>query len=190
MATAGRIMAWFGTGTRKAQITAVNEFETYSGVNSNFDLGDVDTLIGTNFARKVNPTNYFLCAWPITFRVYMTDPSPDALAYMSAKLEYISGTNATTSTNWTEIASLSSNQFAPVVGTVGAHFGIVTWTPPNTNNQLYLVRIFAQIMSNGVLTVESGDRNVTNITASGDGATWEDEEILSIKSIPNQRPGM
>jgi hypothetical protein len=184
--------AWFtldGISLHRLYITRVNEYETMSLHGTNFDLGDISPLIVSNYGGgMISPTNAFVCSWPITIEVYFVPRTNDGGGpYVSALLEYHSGTNATSDTNWITFAEIKSNQFQAAEGNVGAHFGIVTWVPPDVSNALYLVRIWAQIET-GPGSI-SADRTVTNITCNGDGFTWTDETIVGIKVIPHKRPG-
>lgn len=185
--------AWFitdGVPQDRIYITRVNEFETLSQVGSNFDLGDTSPLIVARLGGgRLSPTNAFVCGWPVTFSVFFDarNTNDGFGPYTAATLEYHLGTNATTDTNWVLIARLESNQFQAVNGVVGSHFGVVTWTPPDISNAVYLVRFWAEI--GGGIAV-SADRTATNLTKDGDGLTWQDNAIIAVKTSPGRRPGM
>lgn len=188
------VRAWFiteGQTGKRVYITRVNEFETGSLSNApaGYDLGDTNAAIVARLGGGlVAASNAFVCAWPVTINTYFAvNPGNNRFGpYTSATLEYHVGTNTTTDTNWITIATLQSNQFQAVQGVAGAHFGVVTWTPPNVSNAVYLVRIYAEV-GNGLAV--SADRTALNITPNGDGVTWTDSEIVAIKVIPHKRPG-
>lgn len=73
-----------------------------------------------------------------------------------------------------------------VEGSDGAHFGVLTWTPPDVSNAVYLIRLSAEV-GDGILV--SSDQNATGIAKDGDGDTWQDSQVVAIKVIPHKRPG-
>ena len=183
----------------KVIITRANTFETYpkddprvfstnaSAVDVEFfDAGDVDADITSQYGGNASDT--FACAWPVTFYVWFQTNSfsvGEGGGYKTARLQYFQGTSTGTSTNWTDIATITN--FTTVNGIDGAHFGLVTWYPPATNNVQYLVRVWAELRDgpqNALLTS-------TNITKQGNGdpADWNDYEVLLVKAIPYKKPG-
>ena len=184
--TSYSVRAWFtldDISLHRIHIIRVNEFETMSLTGTNFDYGDTSPLIVSNYgAGVISATNAFVCGWPVTFSLYFTRRTNDGGGpYTSAILEYHSGTNATSDTNWVQFAEITEDQFNGVEGVVGSHFGITTWYPPNVSNALYLVRMWARIETGP--GNPSADRTVTNITAKGDGFSPKDDDITNLSNL-------
>jgi hypothetical protein len=182
--------------------TINNTFEasTNDTFEVNYDLGDSDPAIVAKYGRGVNVTNAFKCGYPVSITIFLTaNPPPPALPvdqyygpYSSFTLQYAIG-NTITGNAWTTIASVNVSDFTPLEGKTTAMFGIgLKWVPPYTNNVDYLLRIYGTTTGNGSNPpAYSADLASTNtFTAKGDGATWDDWEVLGIRVIPNKRPGM
>lgn len=200
-------LAWFdpdpspGEQSQKVIITRANTFETYPKNNPNvfstnataadisfFDAGDINADITSQYGGTADDT--FACAWPITFYVWFqtnTMTVAEFGGYKTAKLQYFQGTDSGESTEWTDIATVTN--FASMNGYQGAHFGLVTWYPPATNNVYYLVRVWAELRDGP----QNALTNSTNITKDGtisDSTDWNDYEVLLIKSIRYKKPGI
>jgi hypothetical protein len=162
----------------------------YSGqiyiTEADLGLGD-ENFIADHIAGPVTP-NPFYIAYPIQFFVWIQSGSPSP--YDTATLEYYNGTpkeGDTVDTDWVNIATIT--EFTPVEGIEGAHFGIVTWTPPTHSDNYYLVRIWAQL-ENGM---QSADKSETNINKDGNydtGGTWNDYEVVLVKVANRVKPGV
>jgi len=184
----------------KVIITRANTFETYPQDNPNvfstnataldisfFDAGDVDDDITAQYGGNASDT--FACAWPVTFYVWFQTNTLSVYeggGYKTAKLQYFEGTDSGSSTEWHDIQTVTN--FSYMNGLQGAHFGLITWTPPATNNVYYLIRAWAELQ-NGM---QNGLTNSTDIGKNGtvDPADWSDYEVLMIKAIPYKKPGV
>jgi len=176
--------AWFyGPGNltgKRVYITSCNAYDTLSP-DGNYDYGNTNAAI-TARAGGFSAENAFIVGYPCTFGVMMEWDL--GKIYLSAKLQYFQGTNSGTSTNWITIGTIT-NVFDEAEGVEGAHFGLITWYPPETTNVEYLVRIYAVGTADGYETNWiSSDLAATNITCNGDGNTWYDWSVLGIKVIP------
>jgi hypothetical protein len=161
-------------------ITRVTTSETRSldflpDTDGGWDLGDTTNTITENYGGEP-----FSNGVPLQLEVYITQP-PTNDAWDAISLQYIAGTNSGASTNWTTIKTISSG-FDSVTNVLGCHFGL-TWTPPVATR--YLVRI------HGITTggLENASMNASNITAKGDGLTWDNHEVLGFTLTDNTRPG-
>lgn len=201
--------SWFGIPydpdeQPRVAITRVNNFNTSTNFTplelstwirwggNHYDFGELDFEPDALTGPMHGSVMPFECGYPITFDVWMHKSSPiNNIQYEEATLEYFVGANSGDSRDWININTISrfdeivETGFDTVEGIEGGHFGIVTWTPPDTNNVLYLVRIWA-CLRNGM---QSSDKNETNIGKDGGGATWGDYSVVLIKSIPQKRPG-
>lgn len=208
MSVAGLSLAWFDPSPSpgepsqfgKVIITRVNTFETYPKDNPNvlstntsalgisfFDAGDVDPDITSQYGG--NAADAFNCAWPITFYVWFqtnTTSVGEGGGYKTAKLQYFQGLDSGISTEWTDISVVTN--FNSMNGYEGAHFGLITWMPPATNDVYYLIRVWAEL-SDGQ---QNGLTNSTNITKDGteDQSDWSDYEVLLMKAVDSQKPGV
>jgi len=191
-------MSWFGPppGNYGAiAITRVNQYNTSTNPSpwdisvtdvsiyekTFFDYGDTNYIPDHVAGRMA--TNAFYCGYPITFNIWIRNSSTAPSGYSSATLEYFQGTNSLNSTNWINISTITN--FIPVQGIEGAHFGVLTWTPPYRTNELYLVRIWAGL-KNGM---QSADKKEENIDKDGNAQTWKDSEVVLIKVRDKQVPG-
>lgn len=192
-------LAWFDpspTDFGKVIITRANDYITYDSTNyfrpgvtaagtNWFDLGDTDPKIWKEY--NGNPSHPFSVAWPVTIYVWIQTNSAVLVGgrYEIAKLQYMQGTNSGVSTNWVDIATITNFEYT--LSNHGAHFGLVTWYPPDTNNVNYLIRIWARL-ENGM---QSASLFSTGIDKNGDGiaSDWNDCEVLGLKVIPTKRPG-
>ena len=174
--------AWFyGPGYltgKRVYITSCNAYDTLAP-DGNYDYGDTNAAI-TARAGGFSAANAFVVGHPITFGIMLEWDLTGV--YKSAKLQYFQGTNSGTSSNWITIGTLT-NSFDESEGTEGAHFGLITWYPPETTNVEYLVRLYATAEASGINYISS-DLAATNITCNGDGNTWSDWSVLGIKVIP------
>ena len=156
---------------------------TLSGMAINVAKTDITSQYGGTAGDT------FACAWPITFYVWFqtnTMTVAEFGGYKTAKLQYFQGTDSGSSTEWTDIATVTN--FASMNGYQGAHFGLVTWYPPATNDVYYLVRVWAELRDGP----QNALTNSTNITKDGtvsDSTDWNDYEVLLIKSIIYKKPG-
>jgi len=204
-AAAGVSLGWFESEPPpddgpygRVMITRVNTFETYLksanvfATNASmvgvefFDAGDVHPDITSQYGGNASDT--FACAWPITIYVWFQTNSASVAeyhGYKTAKLQYFQGTDTGTSTNWTDIATITN--FVTANGIEGAHFGLVTWYPPATNNVYYLIRVWAELFDGP----QSALLTSTGITKQGtvDMADWNDYEVVLVKAIPYKKPG-
>jgi hypothetical protein len=181
----------------KVVITMANTYETlqklYEGLifstNNSiialefFDAGDTNADITADNGGNTNDT--FACVWPVTFYVWFQTNTWQGGGYKQAVIQYFEGTNTEELTSWTTMYTITN--FTTVNGTEGAHFGLVTWYPPKTNNVHYLIRVWAQLSNNW----QNARLNVSNIDKDGsfDPIDWNDSEVLLIKTIPVQKPG-
>lgn len=155
----------------------------------NYDLGDDSAAIVAKYGKGVNPTNSFRCQYPVALQVWLTasDTSGVYGAYDTARLEYFQGEEATSNDTWTLICDLS---VAEMKVANGRRFKIVDWYPPQTNNVVYLLRLYATTVGGTNPPLCSSDLETTNnIGAKGDGYTWPDWAVLKILVIPKKRIG-
>ena len=183
----------------KVIITRANTFETYPkddprvfSTNSSaldvdfFDAGDLDEDITVQYGG--NSSDTFACAWPVTFYVWFqtnTLSVHEGGGYKTAKLQYFKGTNSESSVAWNTIYTVTN--FNTMNGIEGAHFGLITWYPPETNNVHYLIRVWAELqngMQNALLDSTDIDKDGTV-----DNTDWNDYEVLLIKTIRYKKPG-
>lgn len=174
--------AWFwgpgGTGGNRVYITTCNQYDACSPQN-NYDIGDTNAEITTRWGG-FPADNAFNVGYPVSVSVmFEWDP---AAVYDLAIVQYMAGTNSGSSTDWTTIGAITNN-FEDIENIEGAHFGILTWNPPVTTNQYYLVRVYG-VAKAGVTNYYSASLSATNITANGDNLTWHDWAVLGIRVIP------
>jgi hypothetical protein len=184
----------------KVVLARVNTYETYQKTLSDtifstnasimgvdfFDAGDRNNDITSQYGGDTNDT--FACAWPVTFYIWFQTNSANLgqeYAYNRAMIQYFEGSNSLDSTEWNTIYTITN--FSGVESVEGAHFGIVTWYPPKTNNTYYLVRVWAQLKSGA----ENASTNGINIDKDGNGNPfdWNDYEVMLIRVIPSMKPG-
>lgn len=181
----------------KVMILRANTYETYptnvdvmspgvSMVSQPFyDQGDTNADITANYGG--NPTNTFYCAWPVSIYVYLQTNAEVLIGgeYEVAKLQYFEGSNSLTSVaGWTDIETITN--FSGVLAVPGAHFGLVTWQPPKTNNVFYLIRIWARL-KNGM---QNASTNSLYIDKRGNNnvSDWNNYEVLLTKTCPTKKP--
>lgn len=193
-------VAWFdpvGPSYGKVAITRVNHFNTStvetpwesedtsgsyastSFFDYNVDPPDNETFTPDHIAGPITPTPFYV-SYPINFHVWIQSGSSSP--YARATLEYATGTSADAA-DWNLIMDIT--EFAPVEGVEGAHFGIVTWTPPVYSDTSYLIRIWA-VLNNGM---ESSDKTEDGLSKNG-GGTWQDYEIALLKVANLKKPGV
>ena len=201
LAIAGVTSGWFDPYSEYYGKVVVTRANTYVAVPSTvnlsdpgvslvgtnfFDFGDVDPEITADYGG--NPSDTFHTAWPVSLYVYFYTNSGDITeggGYDIARLQYIEGENSGSSTNWTDVPGSPITNFNGLMGVEGGHFGIITWTPPKTNNVYYLVRIWARLKSGG----QSASLAASNIDKDGGPDDWNDYEVLLIKSMTYKKPG-
>ena len=195
--TVSSAIAWFDPSPPyygKIIITRANTYETYSDTNvlqedvslvgtDFFDLGDTAPQITENYGG--DPVNTFNVAYPVTFYFwFQTNSITAGYGWSEARFQYHTGTNTEDAIDWVTIATITN--FPPsFMNNQTVHFGFLKWTPPNTTNSDYLVRVWGRL-ENGM---QNGNLLATNIDKDGDGNTWQDCEVLLVKSIPYRKPG-
>ena len=183
LAAAGIALGWYAPGFNEdvyVAITRIVTSETRSddflpGSDGGWDYGDVTNTITARYGGAP-----FVFGRPLQIEVLISAP-PTNDAWASVALQYVRGTNSGTNA-WTTIAA-RSNALVEIQGVRGCHLGL-RWTPPTATS--YLVRIYAETTGRLVNATASA----MNITANGDGDTWEDAEVVGFLVTSNTRPAV
>ena len=160
-------------------ITRVTTSETRSDdylpdSDGGWDYGDTTNAITENYGGQP-----FEFGDPVQIEVLITPP-PANDAWDVIALQYVTGTNSGTNA-WTTIAT-RTRDFDDIADVKGCHLSLqwrMAFQPTN-----YLVRIYAET-TNGLVNALT---NANNITAKGDGLTWDNHEVVGFVITTNRRP--
>ena len=162
-----------------ATITRVTTSETRSDEflpadDGGWDYGDTEPAITEKYGAR--PFEY---GRVVQIEILLSSP-PAGDTWESVMLQSYAGTNTLSSTNWTTMATRTGG-LDEIEGVKGCHLGLIHTFPEGTN---FLVRIYAKTAA-GLAT---GNLAAQNITAKGDGLTWDNCEVVGYTLTGGRRP--